>query len=171
MSVNAKRAARLFVRLYPRAWRERYGGEFNALLDETPAAWREAANIAGSAARARLSPRLPAAFLASAAVFAPWQICAAAAVPLALLVLNYLLGIPAIREGDTLYIATRQLSVQAFCGSGSLANIVIGGGFLGIATAAGRRVRFAYLAAALPVALVAAQTGRIVWSAMAAGIN
>jgi len=35
-----KRAMKLLARLYPSSWRERYGAEFEALLEDTnPSAW------------------------------------------------------------------------------------------------------------------------------------
>ena len=47
------------VRLYPPAWRERYGTEFEALLEERPPSVRDAVDIVLSAIDARLSPQLP----------------------------------------------------------------------------------------------------------------
>ena len=35
-----ERLRRLIVLLYPRAWRNRYGAEFAALLEDAPARWR-----------------------------------------------------------------------------------------------------------------------------------
>jgi hypothetical protein len=49
------------VRLYPAAWRARYGAEFEALLVERPPSARDAFDIAMSALDARLSPQLPSA--------------------------------------------------------------------------------------------------------------
>ncbi len=43
------RAARVLIRLYPRAWRERYGAEFAALLEDSPGGIRTAANVLLSA--------------------------------------------------------------------------------------------------------------------------
>jgi hypothetical protein len=43
------RAARFLVRLYPRPWRERYGGELAALLESEPLGPRAIANILRSA--------------------------------------------------------------------------------------------------------------------------
>ncbi|HEX5216015.1 MAG TPA: hypothetical protein VFV98_11170 [Vicinamibacterales bacterium] len=50
------RLARALLRLYPRAWRERYGDEFLGLIDETGLTSRSAANIVAGAVtqRARL---------------------------------------------------------------------------------------------------------------------
>lgn len=44
-----RRVARLLTRLYPRAWRERYGEEFEALLQNDRGALRTSANIFWSA--------------------------------------------------------------------------------------------------------------------------
>jgi hypothetical protein len=49
--------ARLLTRLYPRAWRERYGEEFEALLeDEAGAGLKAAVNVVWSALGERISP-------------------------------------------------------------------------------------------------------------------
>ena len=42
--------ARLLTRLYPRVWRQRYGAEFEALLEASPGGLRAAANVLWSAA-------------------------------------------------------------------------------------------------------------------------
>ena len=49
-------AARLLTRLYPRAWRERYGAEFEALLREGNGDLRTWANAFWSALRERVIP-------------------------------------------------------------------------------------------------------------------
>ena len=49
--------ARLLTRLYPRRWRERYGAEFEALLETSHGSWRSAANVVGSALSERIMPR------------------------------------------------------------------------------------------------------------------
>jgi hypothetical protein len=41
--------ARLLVRMYPRAWRIRYGDEFAALLEDGPGGFRAAVNVVWSA--------------------------------------------------------------------------------------------------------------------------
>lgn len=48
--------ARLLIRLYPRAWRDRYGSEFEALLANNPGGVRELANVIWSALRERTIP-------------------------------------------------------------------------------------------------------------------
>ncbi len=43
------------LRLYPRAWRERYGEEFLAALDDRPLHWQQVVDIISAAIDARLS--------------------------------------------------------------------------------------------------------------------
>lgn len=47
------------IRLYPRAWRDRYATEFQALLESRPPGVRERIDIVGGAIDARLHPELP----------------------------------------------------------------------------------------------------------------
>ena len=51
-----RRLARLLVRLYPRSWRERYGAEFEALLEIARADVRTFANVVWSALHERAFP-------------------------------------------------------------------------------------------------------------------
>ena len=51
-----RRLAHLLVRLYPRAWRERYGAEFEALLEIGPGDVRTFANAVWSALHERAFP-------------------------------------------------------------------------------------------------------------------
>jgi polysaccharide biosynthesis transport protein len=39
------RLIRFVARLYPKSWRERYGAEFGALLEDVPPNWRTSANV------------------------------------------------------------------------------------------------------------------------------
>ena len=48
--------AHLLARLYPRAWRERYGAEFEALLQDGPGGLRTSANVLRSALREHIFP-------------------------------------------------------------------------------------------------------------------
>lgn len=48
--------ARWLTRLYPRAWRDRYDAEFEALLEMNPGGLRETANVAWSAIQERIFP-------------------------------------------------------------------------------------------------------------------
>lgn len=47
------------LRLYPRAWRERYGDEVTALLEERPASWLDHADLIRGALDAHLHPQVP----------------------------------------------------------------------------------------------------------------
>ncbi len=48
--------ARLLVRMYPRRWRERYGAEFEELLEVSQGEFRTIANVAWSGLRERVFP-------------------------------------------------------------------------------------------------------------------
>jgi hypothetical protein len=50
------RLVRLLVRLYPRPWRDRYGAEFEALLQSGDGGLRAAANVLWSALHERVFP-------------------------------------------------------------------------------------------------------------------
>jgi hypothetical protein len=50
-----KRYLRWAARLYPRAWRERYEAEFDALLDDVRPSWRDAGDILLGAAKVHLT--------------------------------------------------------------------------------------------------------------------
>src|ERR1700733_9326620 len=50
------RLAHLLVRLYPRAWRERYGAEFEALLQDGDGSLRASANVIWSALYEHIVP-------------------------------------------------------------------------------------------------------------------
>lgn len=51
-----KPLARLLLRLYPRRWRDRYGREFQALLEDEESGLRMMVNVACSALHERISP-------------------------------------------------------------------------------------------------------------------
>jgi hypothetical protein len=53
--MNCK-VARLLIRLYPREWRERYGAEFQELLESEPGGMRASANVVWSAVREHIFP-------------------------------------------------------------------------------------------------------------------
>jgi hypothetical protein len=55
---SAGRFARRLVRLYPRAWRDRYGEEFLALLEERPASVGDVFDVARGATDAWLRPQV-----------------------------------------------------------------------------------------------------------------
>jgi hypothetical protein len=44
-----RRVARALLRLYPRAWRARYGDEFLALVADTGLSWRTVADVSAAA--------------------------------------------------------------------------------------------------------------------------
>ncbi|HEY3738771.1 MAG TPA: hypothetical protein VGL53_02955 [Bryobacteraceae bacterium] len=48
---------RLIVHLYPRTWRDRYGEEFSALLDDAPARWRDLPDLTRGALAMQLQAR------------------------------------------------------------------------------------------------------------------
>jgi hypothetical protein len=50
--------ARLLTRLYPRPWRERYGEEFEALLESEGGGLRTPANVLWSAMHERIFPTI-----------------------------------------------------------------------------------------------------------------
>ena len=52
--MSASRCTRLLLSLYPRAWRERYGDEFLALVDQTGLTWSVVADVILSAGAQRL---------------------------------------------------------------------------------------------------------------------
>lgn len=52
------RLARWLVRLYPRDWRERYGEEFEALLQDSSGGLRALVNVLWSALRERVVPSI-----------------------------------------------------------------------------------------------------------------
>lgn len=53
--MNAK-LVRLLMRIYPRSWRERYGAEFEELLETGRGGFHSVANVAWSGLRERISP-------------------------------------------------------------------------------------------------------------------
>jgi hypothetical protein len=65
------RLARALLRLYPRAWRARYGDEFLALVADTGLSWRTLADVSSAAlverARAIAGPSSGRAILSSPA--------------------------------------------------------------------------------------------------------
>ena len=88
------RLAHLLVRLYPRPWRERYGEEFEALLETGRAGPRAAANVAWSALGERIFPtvggNMEQSRFQSWCVRAPWAMFGLA--PVVLLAAAYLVA-------------------------------------------------------------------------------
>ena len=58
---RVRRLVRWATRLYPRRWRERYGAELDALLDDLDLRWRDVASVVQAAVAMRLKSREPAA--------------------------------------------------------------------------------------------------------------
>jgi hypothetical protein len=86
------RLARMLVRLYPRAWRERYGTEFEAVLERGRGDFQTFANVVRSALGERLFPTVPDSntgptLFQSWCARAPWAMFGIA--PLVLLVAAY----------------------------------------------------------------------------------
>jgi hypothetical protein len=86
------RLARMLVRLYPQAWRERYGTEFEAVLESGRGDFQTFANVVWSALGERLFPSMVApdtrpTLFQSWCARAPWAIFGIA--PLVLLVAAY----------------------------------------------------------------------------------
>ena len=99
-------AARLLTRLYPRAWRERYGAEFEALLREGNGDLRTWANAFWSALRERVIPTVGGTMYQQINSFGAMIRRPSAFIPLAmsLTALSLLLGhiaiFGAVREAD-----------------------------------------------------------------------
>jgi capsular polysaccharide biosynthesis protein len=49
-----RRALNALISLYPESWRNRYGGEFNALLDDVPPTWRTFFDVLGGALKMQM---------------------------------------------------------------------------------------------------------------------
>lgn len=75
------------LRLYPRAWRERYGEEVLALIEQSGGGWRCSANLVSGAARERLRALGFPSFLVIVALamldLGLWSLCVASAHPIA----------------------------------------------------------------------------------------
>jgi len=70
--MRAPRMHGLLMRCYPAPWRERYGSEFLALLEERPPGLRQALDILSAALDARIHPQLrPGPVLAAGPAIAP----------------------------------------------------------------------------------------------------
>jgi len=74
---------RWLIRLYPRAWRERYGAELEALMEDSPRGWRDLLDVAATGLGLRLracAPLLVGALLGAGLGMAttfwmtPWQV-------------------------------------------------------------------------------------------------
>ncbi len=54
-----KRALNVLISLYPQAWRSRYQGEFEALLDDVPPTWRTVFDVLGVALKMQMKTWTP----------------------------------------------------------------------------------------------------------------
>jgi len=104
------RLARLLTRVYPRSWRERYGAEFEELLETGQGGFCAAANVAWSGLRERIfpTPGLTSARdtgsgrLHSLCARAPWAIFSLA--PVSLLAGCYIAACLILRIGWTIFL-------------------------------------------------------------------
>ena len=115
-----KHVMRLVVRLYPPEWRERYGQEFDALVEQLPGRWSDVANLVVEAIKMNLSTKKMSTLcafciLAMALCWGASQtVGSRAAIRLAELALAAL-GQPVVSDGDLLQTATRQLTLKSVC--------------------------------------------------------
>lgn len=100
--------ARALVRLYPRAWRERYGAEFAALLQEGPSGPRTALNVVTSALSERILPTTRGGEMAGTSRWenwgrrAPWALFGVA--PVVLLVMAYSIALLILWTGWGMFL-------------------------------------------------------------------
>lgn len=115
-----KRAIRFAATLYPRAWRARYGPEFDALLEQTPESLNSFVNILWGAIKMNLTASRIAASsayagLAFGLVYLVLQ-TQTRGIPIRLAEWSLpLLGVPLIREGNYLLTAFWRISASAVC--------------------------------------------------------
>ena len=124
-----KRLVRLAIRIYPRQWRERYGAEFAALLDQLPGRPGDLLDILWHGLKLRWQPRIIAEFAASAAVafLLVWGSAQSAGSHAAARLAEAAftaLGVPVLRDGNLLLLASHQLSV-GYSSSAAWAFIVL----------------------------------------------
>src|ERR1700733_1273199 len=104
------RFARLLTRMYPRPWRERYGAEFEELLETGRGSFRTVANVVWSGLRERIFPTpglTPAqdtglGRLNSLCARAPWAVFSLA--PVSLLAGCYIAACLVLRIGWTIFL-------------------------------------------------------------------
>jgi len=98
--------ARCLVRLYPRTWRERYGAEFEALLESEQAHWGSVLNVLSRAIQERIFPTQGGAMKREPNSFGAVVRHPSALVPIAMsitalaLVLGHIALYGAVRESD-----------------------------------------------------------------------
>ena len=76
MTRLGRRAARLALRLHPRAWRERYGLEMSGLIEDSDSSLADAADLARSALRAHATGGAPMRFEPAYRHPGPWALVA-----------------------------------------------------------------------------------------------
>jgi hypothetical protein len=106
------RLARALVRLYPRGWRERYGVEFEALLEERPGGLKTAFDVLGSALGERAFPTMGEEMMAETSRLeawsakAPWAMFGIA--PLCLLALTYFVSLFVLWSGWRMFLPSER---------------------------------------------------------------
>ncbi|MBL8179412.1 MAG: hypothetical protein JNK48_32335 [Bryobacterales bacterium] len=170
------RIVRLLISLYPQTWRERYGVEFAALLEELPCRWTDLTDILCGAITMNLRLRsweAPSAYVLLALALA-WVSSRAAVCTAAVRVAEWvfpLLGTPVVREAGMLLLPAHQQSgLSLWQGAFCFATLSLGA----ISCWLFSRRRFTeqalLLAALLPSALLGYST-RIVISGLLAEAN
>lgn len=103
-----RKLARMLVRMYPRAWRERYGAEFTALLEERPDGFGAVFDVMGSAVRERAFPVAGGTMMAESSRWenfgkrAPWAVFGVA--PVALLAVSYCVALLILWTGWRMFL-------------------------------------------------------------------
>ncbi len=153
-----KRAIKLAAKLYPSAWRQRYGPEFDALLDQSPGGWREFQDVSGEAVVMNVSSKKELAWAVPGVLLSVWlfqNFGCGASVRLTEWALS-LLGLGVIREGDRLLLATQQISATADCrGVWSLLALAAWSLLYAILFERRPRVRMTLLLGTVPIAILA----------------
>ncbi|HYP05706.1 MAG TPA: hypothetical protein VER03_05670, partial [Bryobacteraceae bacterium] len=89
------RGLRLLIRLYPRRWRDRYGQELSALIEDSPQRWHDVIDLAKEGLRMRVR-----------------QILRVAALPALLTILGALTGLWIVKP-EPFYVSGGVFSVEA----------------------------------------------------------
>ena len=107
------RLARALVRLYPRAWRERYGVEFGALLEDGPGGVREVLDVMGSALGERALPTIGGDKMSSSSRMKTWSLRAPWAVfviaPLGLFAASYGFALFILWSGWRMFLPNEEI--------------------------------------------------------------
>jgi hypothetical protein len=103
-----RRVAQLLVRVYPRAWRERYGVEFAALLEDRPSGLGTVLDVLGSALCERVLPMVRGGEMVATSRLetwgarAPWAVFGVA--PVALLAAAYFVALMILWTGWQMFL-------------------------------------------------------------------